>query len=117
MSSSLSSSSSSRSRSNSSSRANVGPPGPFCEPPGPHENRAESNEITTFSPFSGSCSFATIPESVVISLLPARFSDFGVFCEPPAFRENFPDPHENQAESNEITTFSNCPRFVHGQFF
>ena len=117
MSSSLSSSSSSRSRSNSSYHANVGPPGPFCEPPDPHENRAESNGITTFSPFSGSCFFATIPENVFISLLPARFSDFGVFCEPHFFRKKFPDPHENQAESNEITTFSHCPRFVHGQVF
>ncbi len=87
LSSSLSSSSSSRSRSNSSYRANVGPPGPFCEPPGPHENRAESNEITTFSQVSGSCFFATIPKNVVISLLSVRFSDFGVFCEPPALRE------------------------------
>ena len=84
--SSLSSSPSSRSRSNSSYHANVGPPGPFCEPPDPHENQAESNGITTFSPFSGSCFCATIPENVVISLLPARFSDFGVFCEPQVFR-------------------------------
>ncbi len=117
MSSSLSSSSSSRSRSNSSYHANVGPPGPFCEPPDPHENQAEGNEITTFSPFSGSCFCATIPENVVISLLPARFSDFGVFCEPPAFRENFPDPHENQTESNEITTFPHCPGIFQGQVF
>ena len=71
---SSSSSSSLCSRSNSSYRANVGPPGPFCEPPGPHENRAGSNEITTFSRIVAKNHDPEKGENVVISLLSARFS-------------------------------------------